>query len=181
MSVDAAFHSANVQPVHELTERGEATSMPFEDVYTRYLDDIFRYALVLTRDRDEAEEVAAETFARALRAWRKGGEPAGLALPWLLAITRNVSTDRWRRAKRVLTRPAEVSMPPDVASVESLMWLEAVSSILPARQREVIALRYHRDLSDADIGNVMGLSQSGVRSLVARAIETLRKHPEVWR
>ena len=40
-------------------------------------------------------------------------------------------------------------------------------------------LRYQRDLSDADIGLVMNLSESGVRSLVTRALESLRAHPEL--
>ena len=155
--------------------------MFFEDVYERHLSDVFRYALVLTRDREEANDLTSETFTRALRAWRNGAEPDGSALPWLLAIARNIATDRWRRARRVLARPPDPSGPSDTARLEASMWLRSVVAILPARQREVIALRYHRELSDADIGTVMGLSESGVRSLVARAVETLRKHPEVWR
>lgn len=155
--------------------------MLFEEIYERHLGDVFRYALVLTHDRDEAEDVTSETFARALRAWRNGTEPASLPLPWLLVVARNIATDRWRRAKRILSRPAASTAPSDMARVEAVLWLESVSAILPARQREVIALRYHRELTDADIGAVMSLSESGVRSLVARAIETLRKHPEVWR
>jgi DNA-directed RNA polymerase specialized sigma24 family protein len=51
--------------------------------------------------------------------------------------------------------------------------------VLTARQREVLVLRYQRDLTDADIGSVMRLSESGVRSLVARALAILRSHPEL--
>lgn len=81
----------------------------------------------------------------------------------------------------MFSRPSEPTAPSDTAHLEAMLWLESVAKILPPRQREVIALRYQRQLTDADIGVVMGLSESGVRSLVARAIETLRKHPEVWR
>ena len=52
---------------------------------------------------------------------------------------------------------------------------------LPRRQREVLILRYQRDLDDESIGEILGLSASGVRSLVARACETLRRNPEIWR
>jgi DNA-directed RNA polymerase specialized sigma24 family protein len=43
----------------------------------------------------------------------------------------------------------------------------------------VLVLRYQRDLTDADIASVLGMSESGVRSLVARAVEALRAHPEL--
>lgn len=154
--------------------------MLFDDVYTRHHVDVFRYALVLTHDRDEAEEVAAETFMRAWRAWRTGKEPNGPPLPWLLVIARNIALDRWRRLGRMASRPQQQAVAAGHAEVESLLWLQTLVEVLPPRQREVIVLRYHRDLTDATIGQVMGLSESGVRSLVARAIATLRKHPEVW-
>jgi RNA polymerase sigma-70 factor (ECF subfamily) len=181
MNIDAVVNPMKVQVAGSVTGGDEALSVLFEDVYERHLRDVFRYALVLTRDRDDAEDVTSETFARALRAWRTGSEPDGPPLPWLLTIARNIATDGWRRARRVLARPADPTSPSDSARLEAWLWLQSVVAILPARQREVIALRYHRELTDADIGAVMGLSESGVRSLAARAIETLRKHPEVWR
>ncbi len=180
MIIDTALEPNEAHPSGLTVSGGEVVLVLFEEMYERHLSDVFRYALVLTRDRDEADDVTSETFARALRAWGKGSEPEGPPLPWLLTIARNIATDRWRRARRVLSRSPDPTSPSDTARLEAVMWLQAVSAILPARQREVIALRYHRELTDTDIGAVMGLSESGVRSLVARAIETLRKHPEVW-
>jgi RNA polymerase sigma factor (sigma-70 family) len=181
MTIGSVIQPIKVHRTDRVVSGGKVVSVLFEEVYERHLGDVFRYALVLTRDRDEADDVASETFVRALRAWRNGSEPDGPPLPWLLTVARNVARDRWRRARRVFSRPAEPTAASDTARLEAVLWLQSVSAILPARQREVIALRYHRELTDADIGAVMGLSESGVRSLVARAIETLRKHPEVWR
>jgi RNA polymerase sigma-70 factor, ECF subfamily len=159
--------------------RGNA--VPFEELFERHYEDVFRYSLVLTNSREDAEDVAAETFARAWKAFGEQREPQGPPLPWLFTIARNIATDRWRRLSRRATHllPRQDG---DVRDrVESLLWLESLVRALPPRQREVIALRYHRDLSDREIGRVMGLSESGVRSLVARAIQTLQQHPEVWR
>jgi len=181
MIIDAVVRPMKVHATRSVTRGGEVLAVLFEEVYERHLSDVFRYALVLTRDHDAAADVTSETFARALRAWRGGTEPDGPALPWLLAIARNIAADRWRKARRILARPSEPTSPSDTARLEAWMWLQSVVAILPGRQREVLALRYHRELSDADIGAVMGLSESGVRSLASRAIETLRKHPEVWR
>lgn len=156
-------------------------AMPFEELFERHYPDVLRYALVLTNNREDAEDVAAETFARAWRAFAQRREPQGSPLPWLLTIARNIATDWWRRLSRRATRlfPRTDADPQD--AVESRLWLASLVRVLPPRQREVIALRYHRDLSDREIGRIMGLTESGVRSLVARAIETLRLHPEVWR
>jgi RNA polymerase sigma-70 factor (ECF subfamily) len=157
----------------------------FDAIYARRYRAVLGYALVLTGDRDAAEDVTADTFERAYRTWRTAAWPADHELAWLLLTARRIATDRWRRARSVLRHlVATVERPvqpgPD-AEADARMWLETVIQILPVRQREVLVLRYHRDLTDEQIGTVMGLTASGARSLLARGIATLRDHPEVWR
>ena len=178
MDAEGAAERPHLEPVRRGV--GGADLVQFARLYEGHHIDVLRYALVLVRNREEAEDVAAETFARAWRAWAGGSRPPGQDVAWLLAIARNIATDRWRRIRRRASRPAGRSAQDTFADAEQRLWLDALARTLPPRQREVIALRYHRDLSDADIGKVMGLSESGVRSLVARAISTLRQHPEVW-
>lgn len=152
-----------------------------ERVYADHYRDVHRYLLGLTASSADAEDVAAETFERAIRAWGRVPEPA---LPWLLLTARRIATDRWRRARR-LARLVLVSRRPrpdaGEAETEFWLWFRAVAAALTGRQREVLVLRYQRDLTDADIAAVMGISESGVRSLVARALEVLRAHPELLR
>jgi len=153
----------------------------FEDLYRDHALDVYRYALVLTRNVSEAEDVTAETFERGLRAWQRGRGPGTTPLPWLFTIARHLATDRWRHATRAIRHMVfESTRDADTSLVEGQIWLDALTHILPSRQREVVVLRYKQDLSDAEVGSLMGLTESGVRSLAARAIATLRKHPEVW-
>jgi RNA polymerase sigma factor (sigma-70 family) len=157
----------------------------FEAIYARRYRAVLGYALVLTADRDAAEDITADTFERAYRKWRTAAWPADHELAWLLLTARRLATDRWRRARSALrhltaTGQRPVQPGPD-AEADGRIWLEKVIRILPVRQREVLVLRYHRDLTDDQIGSVMGLTASGARSLLARAIATLRDHPEVWR
>jgi RNA polymerase sigma factor (sigma-70 family) len=151
-----------------------------ERVYGDHFHDVHRYLLGLTGSPADADEIAAETFERAIRSWARVPTPA---LPWLLLTARRIATDRWRRARRLARlapRPRpERAADAGEAETEFWLWFRAISSALTARQREVLVLRYQRDLSDADIGGIMGLSESGVRSLVARALEVLRAHPEL--
>ena len=178
----------------------DARVTSFEALYEAHYRDVSRHVILTTGGRDDTEEIVAETFARAFAAWRSGHGPAGRPLPWLLVIARRISTDRWRRRRiiawlplsdsgrsnandwdRRLTTEIEPGGPDKAAGVaEFWLWLDALSRALPARQRDVIFLRYQHDLSDEDIGEVLGLSASGVRTLASRAISGLRKHPELW-
>ena len=160
----------------------------FEQIYQDHYRDLYRYVLLRLGRPDDAEDVVADAFDRAFVAWRSGHGPSGRPLPWLIVIARRIIVDRWRRRRLIRWIPLgsdeghpEPRDPADHGGqVEFWDWLDRLSKILPDRQREVIFLRYQRDLSDEDIGEILGLSASGVRTLVARALAGLRSHPELW-
>jgi RNA polymerase sigma factor (sigma-70 family) len=165
----------------------EATGHTFEALYRQRYRDVFRYALLMLRSEEDAEEVASEAFGRAYSAWRSGHGPTGQALPWLLLIARRIVIDRTRR-RRLLSwlplgslHPAqEPAVDSDASRTEFWLWFDRFARELPDRQREVLILRYHRDLDDEAIGEVLGITASAVRSLVARACANLRRNPEIW-
>jgi RNA polymerase sigma factor (sigma-70 family) len=165
----------------------EGTTERFSSVYERHQADVLRYTVVLTGSLDEAEEVSAETFERALEAWRAGRQPSHRPLPWLLLIARRIVIDRSRRRRIIGWLPLGAEPHPDhrtdddARRVEFWLWFDRLAEALTARQREVLVLRYRWDLSDAEIGRVLGLSEPGVRSLASRAIASLRQHPELLR
>jgi RNA polymerase sigma-70 factor (ECF subfamily) len=165
-----------------------APAETFEAVYRDHYRDVYRYVLLSLRRRDEADDVVADTFDRAFSAWRSGHGPAGRALPWLLVIARRIVVDRWRRDRLIRWLPFSTGRsdhdPADAVDeggrAEFWLWLDSLARALPDRQREVVFLRYQRDLSDEEIGEILGLSASGVRTLASRAIAALRRHPELW-
>jgi RNA polymerase sigma-70 factor, ECF subfamily len=160
----------------------------FEAVYREHFRDVYRFVLLSLRRTDDAEDVVSDTFDRAFTAWRSGHGPAGRALPWLLVIARRIVVDRWRRERLIRwlpftigrSTPEPADSADDEARAEFWIWLEQLAKALPERHREVIFLRYQRDLSDEEIGEILGLSASGVRTLASRAIAAIRKHPELW-
>jgi RNA polymerase sigma-70 factor, ECF subfamily len=166
----------------------DATTRTFEGVYFDHYRDVYRYVLLSLRQPDDAEDVVADTFDRALRAWRSGHGPAGRALPWLIVIARRILVDRWRRNRLVGWLPfqsgptaPEPGDPDDRAGrAEFWIWLDQLSKALSSRERDVLILRYQRDLTDDEIGEILGLSASGVRTLVSRALTALRQHPDLW-
>lgn len=158
---------------------------PLEELFRVHHRDVLRYASLMLGDPDDGADVASEAFARAFDALEHGRGPAGRPLPWLLVIARRLVIDRWRRRRLIPwlpllgDRPAPASDRADRG--EFWIWLDQLAAALPERQRELIFLRYREDLTDTEIGQVMGLSESGVRSLAARAIQSLRDHPELSR
>ena len=164
-----------------------ARAESFEAVYRDHYRDVYRYVLLSLRRRDDADDVVADTFDRAFAAWRSGHGPAGRALPWLIVIARRIIVDRWRRERLIRWLPFTGRSAVDPADGDDLagraefwLWLDQLAKALPPRQREVVFLRYQRDLTDEEIGEIVGISASGVRTVVSRALAALRRHPELW-
>ena len=113
--VDTNMESVAIQRLNELlilvSGQGaapgllEARASSFEAVYNAHHRDVSRHVILVTRGRDDVEEIVAETFARAFAAWRSGHGPAGRPLPWLLVIARRIATDRWRRQRLIAWLP----------------------------------------------------------------------------
>src|SRR5205814_9547515 len=83
----------------------------FSEAAERHLDDVYRYLLVFTRDASAAEDLAAETFERALRAWRRFDPRRASARAWLCTIARSVALDHFRSEQRRLRREHAVAEP----------------------------------------------------------------------
>jgi RNA polymerase sigma factor (sigma-70 family) len=186
----AGIDALKAREVRSSRETREASAESFETLYREHYRDVYRYVLLSLRRPDDVDDIVADTFDRAFAAWRSGHGPAGRALPWLIVIARRILVDRWRRNRllRWLPLPGGSGQPEPRDSAEGAdrdrtefwLWLDRLADALPDRQREVVFLRYQRDLSDEDIGEILGLSSSGVRTLASRALAALRQHPEIW-
>jgi RNA polymerase sigma-70 factor (ECF subfamily) len=150
-----------------------------------YIDGLFSYALVLTRNRSEAEDLVQETYVRAIRAM--GRLRAGSNVKsWLFTILRNIWFNqlRQRRTARVVAMDgeesamdiAETAKDPYafyVSKVEHEQVREAIQQ-LPADFREVILLREFEELSYEEIATILDCPAGTVMSRLARARAKLR-------
>ncbi len=147
---------------------------PFEDVYDRYFRGVFRFAYSLCGDTHLAEDIAQETFFKALR--QKDSFRGECSVKsWLLQIARNDYLSRCRRDKRLTSledAPEPVqpgSMEERLLDRESAMELHRRLHRLPEPYREVFSLRVFGELSFADIGELFGKSDSWARVTFYRA------------
>jgi RNA polymerase sigma factor (sigma-70 family) len=152
--------------------------LDFAEFYRRSRDNCLRAVLVSVGDPDTAQDLVDEAFARALASWRTlGGHPAPQA--WVVRTALNAHVSRWRRSRR------EVLVPDPGMAGESLVTGTAGDSPvdprimaallrLPARQRQVVALRLFLDLDTGRTAEVLGIASSTVKAHLARAIAALR-------
>src|SRR6201982_1445012 len=83
----------------------------FAEAAERHLDDVFGYLAWFTGDRSAAEDLAGETFERALRLWHRFDPARGSARTWLCQIARTVALDHFRSERRRLRREELGALP----------------------------------------------------------------------
>jgi RNA polymerase sigma-70 factor, ECF subfamily len=160
----------------------------YEDVAViEYMDTLYRYAMVLTRNRSEAEDLVQETYLRAMRAMRRLRAGSNIR-SWLLVILRNIWLNQLRR-QRTTPMVVEIDVDDTTANVvvetskgphalyvskrECEQVREAIQH-LPVDFREVILLREYEELSYQEIASVLGCPIGTVMSRLARARSKLR-------
>jgi RNA polymerase sigma factor (sigma-70 family) len=152
--------------------------MDFAEFYRESRDACLCSVLVSVGDRDVAQDLVDEAFARAWASWWSvSRHPAPAA--WVVRTALNASISRWRRRRR------EVSLP-DPGQVWDLAAgngaadspldprIMAALARLPARQRQVVTLRLLLDLDTSRTAEALGISPSAVKAHLARAIAVLR-------
>ena len=152
----------------------------FDALYRESRDDVFAYAATLLRDGAAAEDVTAMAFERAYRKRSRFDARRGSPRAWLFGIARNAALDELRRRPRAATAPIPGPLhepgPDEVAErAAERDAVRAALATLGARDRELIALKYHADLSHAEIAEVVGVSVSNAGTLLNRALNKLRE------
>ena len=155
-------------------------ALDFDALYRDARDDVFAYTATLLRDSAAAEDVTAQAFERAYKRRSRFDARRGSPRAWLFGIARNAALDELRRRKRVETTefPAPSSAPGPDEAAELAAERDAVRralSTLPAKDRELIALKYHADLTNGDIAEVLGINANHVGTLLHRAMNKLRE------
>jgi RNA polymerase sigma-70 factor, ECF subfamily len=150
----------------------------FAEAAERHLDDVYRYLLVFTRDASLAEDLAAETFERALRAWRRFDARRASARTWLCTIARSVALDHFRSERRRTRREHEVAEPEGQTELPELGLsprLERALAALSAADREVVALRIVLDLDAETAARLLGVSATACTTRLSRALKRLEE------
>ncbi len=174
----------------------------FEALFRECARDVHAYAISLLGDRAAAEDVTALAFERLYRARRRLDERRGTPRAWLFAIARNAALDELRRRRRgpryeldderfgqldATTANATAASgalggfgaggDPGAAleRVERRDTVRSALAALPLRERELVLLKFHGQLSNVELGRAMGISESNAGTRLHRALTRLRE------
>lgn len=158
----------------ELAKAGDQQA--FAELYNRYFDPVYDFVARMTRNRDEAADIAQDTFLKAMNAL--GGLQKGASFKsWIFTIARNTALNRLEKASR--TRPLtfednegdEVSFdvvdtdrfsdPEEAAqagAIASLVW-EAAAGLDP-KQFSLLDLHLRQGLDSGEIADVLGVTKN---------------------
>ncbi len=152
--------------------------LDFVEFYRSAADECLRAVLVSVGDQDTARDLVDEAFARAWASWRSvSRHPAPKA--WVVRTALNVRISRWRRHRREVLVPDPGRVADRIAANEtsaSLVDSRVMAALmqLPARQRQVVALRLLLDLDTARTAEVLGIAPGTVMAHLGRAMAALR-------
>lgn len=146
--------------------------MTFEQLYTTYFPDVYRFAVWLTHDTTQAEDVASETF---IRAWAKRDRLRTETLKgYLFAIARNIFIKHRHRSNKNEQLPEELTdgSPDPHREAAARMDLDRVTralSQMPSPDRLALVLRTEHSLPYEEIARVLDISVGAARVKIHRA------------
>lgn len=146
--------------------------MDLETIYRLYFRDVYRYVRALSQNEHLAEEIAQETFTRALGAVDRF-DGRGDVRAWLFTIAKNAWVDHCRRRRRETELPGGDLPGRDFAGAledrEEALALHRILHGLPEPYKEVFSLRVFGELSFEDIGAIFGHNAAWARVTYYRA------------
>jgi RNA polymerase sigma-70 factor (ECF subfamily) len=164
-----------------LVEAAQRDPTAFDKLYDRYFDQIYSYVYYHCGSREQAEDITAATFQRALEnlpnfRWR--GLPYSA---WLYRVATNLLARDRRRPAWLELKP-EANLASDIEEPDEA-WLdkeergELYDAIrgLPGDQRQAVLLRFFAGMRNKEVGEVMNRSEGAVKLLVFRAVTSLRQ------
>jgi RNA polymerase sigma-70 factor (ECF subfamily) len=152
-------------------------SESFEQVLRQHQSMVFSIALRLLRDRTLAEEIAQDVF---LQLYEKlpGLETEEHVKFWLRRTTYHRSIDEVRRRKLRPRIGLDEIREPSIRVVETDPFLSDILrklvAALPDRARAIVVMRYQEDLEPTEIGRILDMPASSVKSLLHRSLKLLR-------
>ncbi len=151
----------------------------FGELYSIYLDRIYRYVFYQVRDEMTAEDIAEEVFIKAWKALASCKGKERTFSSWLYRIAHNHLVDSLRKRRRELPLQPEMTnglfdRNQAEGALEQQEQLAALDH-LPRNQRQVIILKFIEGMDNREIGRIMSKSEGAIRVLQTRALAALRQ------
>lgn len=157
------------------------TQQELEEKFEEFFDKLFRYLRIRIPSNEDAEDLAADIFAKAWKRAQAYDAGQGTVLMWLFGIARHEIATYWKHhAVRHVDYAAVAAVLQDegrgVAEQNHALDLDRLLQNLSEEQRALVLRHYLDGVSHAEIARSVGRTESGVRQIVSRAIRTLKSN-----
>ena len=168
------------------TDNADSELVPFEEVYRRNADRIYRFCLGQVRNISIAEDLGAATFEAAYNSYAKTRPAPDEVHLWLFRIAHNLVIDHRRKESRRdrinqiigRTGASENSIEQIAATNAELAKVLAVMAQMKKRDRQLIALRVAGGLSNREAADVLRISEVVAAGAYHRALARFRRISE---
>jgi RNA polymerase sigma-70 factor (ECF subfamily) len=159
----------------------QADSAAWDEIFDRYYDHIFTFALCKVGERTAAEDIAAEVFVEAWRGIQRFTYRGTPLISWLYKITHNLAADYHKKNSRV--RAHHLSEERAVASSQLdeaeqvVLWQSVATAMkrLTLDQQQVLVGRFIEGLTLAETAALLGKNENSVKALEFRALRSVRR------
>lgn len=158
----------------------EGDNSAFEELYSRYVDAVYRATYMRTHHRQTAEDIVSTTFMQALESIGTFDPRRGSFSTWIHRIARNLTIDHFRAYKSDVSIedawdiPDDTDIPRDADTKRRIEHLRTHMRTFNASQREIILLRAWYGYPFAEIAEITGMKESACKMSYKRGIATLR-------
>ena len=170
---------ARIETPGELIDQArKGDAKAFGTVYELWVDNVYRFVYLKTKDEDVAEDLTAEVFLKAWKGLRTYQPRAEVKFStWLFAIARNAVIDYYRTTRQSLSFEDlpeiadlnEVDLYPEQTNLR-----DALARIKP-EYRQVLTLRYIEDVPISRSAQIMKKKEGNIRALTNRALAALKR------
>lgn len=170
----------------QLIKKAQENIAAFEELYNHYMPRIYGFLLNRTGQKETAEDLTSEVFAKALANLPKYDDRGVTFAAWLFKIARNTLIDFSRKKKEILVDPAEIYEPEtgrreqsalgDLELDERKALIRETLGNLPEKYQTVLSLKFFEELSNDEIAEIVGCGKSAVAVRVHRALKMMQKY-----
>ncbi len=153
----------------------------FDTLYRMYLTPVYRYIFMRLRNKQDAEDVAQETFLKAYEALPRYRDERPTMLPYLFTIARNLLINHTKKKRPELMEHEIMALQAGTEDTakeakdnELHGALVRAMEVLTDVEREVIELRFFGERSYSEIAVIMEKREDAIRQHVARSMKKLQ-------
>ncbi len=165
-----------------LRDRSHKDKPPFEEIYEEYYEKVFNFVYMRLLHREDAEDVTADTFIKAMDSYDRYDPSRASCLTWLCTIARNSLIDHVRRSHsdKIISFDGSWDIGEDDKELERIeddsgQRVYRIFKHLKAEERELLSMRYSMDMEYSEIGKILGIEPRTAAKRVERLLKKCRE------